>query len=93
MNVEVITGLLGEVNADAVVVGLSTDDKKLPAALAALDRRAEGRIAAVLAAEKFHGKAAAVTHLHVTESGGYQAVLQISEVDGRRYVDKSWRVS
>jgi hypothetical protein len=35
----------------------------------------------------------AVTHLHVTESGGYQAVLQISEVDGRRYVDKSWRVS
>jgi leucyl aminopeptidase len=75
MNVEVITGLLGEVNADAVVVGLSTDDKKLPAALAALDRRAEGRIAAVLAAEKFHGKAAAVTHLHVANGAGPSRIV------------------
>ena len=35
----------------------------------------------------------AVTHLHTAEAGAYRATLQISEVEGRRYVDKSWRVS
>jgi hypothetical protein len=25
-------------------------------------------------------------------AGAYRAVVQISEVDGRRYVDKGWRV-
>jgi arylsulfatase A-like enzyme len=34
----------------------------------------------------------AVTRVHTVESAGYRAALQISEVDGRRYVDKSWRV-
>jgi arylsulfatase A-like enzyme len=34
-----------------------------------------------------------VTHLHTVQAGAYRAALQISEVDGRRYVDKSWRVS
>jgi arylsulfatase A-like enzyme len=33
-----------------------------------------------------------VTRLHTVESARYRAALQISEVDGRRYVDKSWRV-
>jgi predicted AlkP superfamily pyrophosphatase or phosphodiesterase len=28
---------------------------------------------------------------HTVETGAYRAALQISEVDGRRYVDKSWR--
>ena len=65
MKVEIATGSLGEVKADAVVVGIPADDKKLPPGLAALDRQAGGRIAAVLAAEKFQGKPGAVTHLHV----------------------------
>jgi predicted AlkP superfamily pyrophosphatase or phosphodiesterase len=29
---------------------------------------------------------------HTVETGAYRAALQISEVDGRRYVDKSWRL-
>jgi arylsulfatase A-like enzyme len=36
---------------------------------------------------------AAVTRVHTVEAGAYRAALQVSEVDGRRYVDKSWRVS
>jgi predicted AlkP superfamily pyrophosphatase or phosphodiesterase len=32
------------------------------------------------------------TRVHTTEAGSYRAALQISVVDGRRYVDKSWRV-
>ncbi len=33
------------------------------------------------------------TRVHTTEAGSYRAALQISVVDGHRYVDKSWRVS
>jgi arylsulfatase A-like enzyme len=32
------------------------------------------------------------TRVHTVEARGYRAALQVSEVDGRRYVDKSWRV-
>jgi len=32
------------------------------------------------------------TRVHIVEAGGYGAALQLSEVDGRRYVDKSWRI-
>ncbi len=32
------------------------------------------------------------TRVHTTETGSYRAALQTSVVDGRRYVDKSWRV-
>ena len=33
------------------------------------------------------------TRIHTAAAGAYRAALQISTVDGRRYVDKSWRVS
>ena len=33
------------------------------------------------------------TRVHIVAAGAYRAALQISTVDGRRYVDKSWRVS
>jgi arylsulfatase A-like enzyme len=33
------------------------------------------------------------TRIHTVVAGAYRAALQISTVDGRRYVDKSWRVS
>jgi arylsulfatase A-like enzyme len=32
------------------------------------------------------------TRTALVEAGDYRAALQISEVDGRRYVDKSWRI-
>jgi leucyl aminopeptidase len=75
MKVEIVTGPLGEVKADAIVVGVASDDKKLAPAVAALDRQAGGRIAAVLAAEKFQGKAGAVTHLHVADGLGASRVV------------------
>jgi len=35
------------------------------------------------------------TRVHTTEAaaGAYRAVVQVSEVDGRRYLDKGWRVA
>ena len=35
---------------------------------------------------------AADTRIHTVEAGAYRAALQVSVVDGRRYVDKSWRI-
>jgi len=32
------------------------------------------------------------TLVHTAETGAYRAAIQTSEVDGRRYIDKSWRV-
>ncbi len=32
------------------------------------------------------------TRVHTVTAGGYRAALQLSEVDGRGYVDKSWRI-
>jgi len=34
----------------------------------------------------------AETRVHTAESGAYRAAIQVSHVDGRRYVDKSLRV-
>jgi arylsulfatase A-like enzyme len=36
---------------------------------------------------------AVTTRVHTVQSGSYRAALQLSEVDGRRYIDKSWRLS
>jgi leucyl aminopeptidase len=83
MKVEVVTGPLGSVKADAVVVGLSADDKRLPPAIATLDRAAEGRIAAVLAAERFQGKPGAVTHLHLANGLGASRVV-VTGLGGRK---------
>jgi hypothetical protein len=33
------------------------------------------------------------TRVHTVEAGPYRAAIQVSTVDGRRYVDKSWRVN
>jgi len=32
------------------------------------------------------------TRVHTVESGAYRAAIQVSDVDGHRYVDKSWRI-
>jgi leucyl aminopeptidase len=83
MKVEVVTKPLAEVEADAIVIGVSADDKKLPPAAAALDRQAGGRIAAVLAAERFQAKPGAVTHLHVAD--GFRASrVVVAGLGGRK---------
>jgi arylsulfatase A-like enzyme len=33
------------------------------------------------------------TRVHVARAHGYRAAIQVTEVDGRRYIDKSWRIS
>jgi leucyl aminopeptidase len=75
MKVEVVTEPLAAVRADALVVGMTADETRLPPALAALDRHAGGRIAAVIAAEKFQGKPGAVTHLHVADGLGASRIV------------------
>ena len=52
------------VAADALVVGLHAEEKRWPASLVELDRRAGGQIKAALDAEKFQAKAGQVTHIH-----------------------------
>ena len=32
------------------------------------------------------------TRVHSVEAGAYRAAIQVSEIDGRRYIDRSWRV-
>jgi len=75
MKVDVVTVPLATVKADALVVGISTDDKKLPASLAALDRQAGGRLGGVLAAERFTGRAGTVTHMHVADGFGVSRIV------------------
>ena len=35
----------------------------------------------------------AETRVHTVQAGAYRAALQISEVAGHRYIDKSWRLT
>ena len=54
----------------------------------------DGRVVAVALQGGPDTEAVAVeTRVHTAAAGGYRAALQISTVDGRRYVDKSWRIS
>jgi leucyl aminopeptidase len=67
MNVSIETAPLHEIAADALVVGVHTDEVPLPPALARLDESAGGRLRAVLEAEKFQGKPGQLTHLHASD--------------------------
>jgi leucyl aminopeptidase len=64
MNVSLSGGPLATITADAIVVGIYADDKKLRDPAARVNEAAGGAIAAVLAVEKFQGKAVHVTHVH-----------------------------
>ena len=69
-----------------------------PTVLALLGLEGEVGLDGRVVAEALQGgpdpEAVAVeTRVHTAATGGYRAALQISTVDGRRYVDKSWRVS
>ncbi len=55
--------------------------------------RLDGRVLAeALADGGDEAHVALDTRVHTVEAGAYRAALQMSVVDGRRYVDKSWRV-
>ncbi len=64
MKVAIVTKRLEEVSADALVVGLYAEEKRLPDGLARLDRAAGGRLKAALEAEQFKATAGQVTHVH-----------------------------
>ncbi|HEX6212781.1 MAG TPA: leucyl aminopeptidase [Methylomirabilota bacterium] len=65
MNVTVVGEPLASITADAVVVGVYADDRKLREPAARVDHAAGGALRQVLDAEKFQGKVGHVTHLHV----------------------------
>ena len=65
MNVSVVGEPLASITADAVVVGVYADDKKLREPAARVDQTLGGALREVLEAEKFQGKVGHVTHLHV----------------------------
>jgi leucyl aminopeptidase len=64
VKVAVVMKRLEVVSADALVVGLYAEEKRLPEGLARLDRAAGGRVKTALDAEKFKAKAGQVAHLH-----------------------------
>ncbi|HEY2993408.1 MAG TPA: leucyl aminopeptidase [Methylomirabilota bacterium] len=64
MNVSVVGQAVGAVSADAVVVGVYAEEKKLREPAARLNEASGGALADVLQAEKFLGKVGHVTHLH-----------------------------
>ena len=64
MNITVRGEPLAAVAADAIVVGVYADDKKLREPAAGVDQAAGGAVRDVLDAEKFQGKVGHVTHLH-----------------------------
>ena len=64
MNVSVVGQAVGAVSADAVVVGVYAEEKKLREPAARVNEATGGALADVLQAEKFLGKVGHVTHLH-----------------------------
>jgi leucyl aminopeptidase len=64
VKVEVTAGPLETVKADALVVGVYAEEKRLRDAAARLDKALGGQLAEILAAERFAAKPAHVTHAH-----------------------------
>ena len=64
MNVSVVNESLASVGADAVVVGVYAEEKKLRDPAGRVDQAAGGAVRHVLDAEKFQGKVGQVTHIH-----------------------------
>jgi hypothetical protein len=69
-----------------------------PTALALLGLDGEAGLDGRVLTEALEGgpdpeQVAVECRVHTVAAGGYRAALQISTVDGRRYVDKSWRIS
>jgi len=87
MDVRVISQPLVEVEADALVVGLSADARGLPPRLAALDKRAGGQLKAVLDAERFQAKTGQATHVHTAGRLHVGRVVVVGLGDGKDGVE------
>jgi leucyl aminopeptidase len=83
MTVDVVARPLAEVEADALVVGLTAGPTALPPRLAALDRRVGGQLKAVLDAEGFSAKAAQVTHLYTAGQLPAARLIVVGLGDGK----------
>ena len=77
MNVTVVGEPLASITADAVVVGVYADDRKLREPAARVDHAAGGALRQVLDAEKFQGKVGHVTHLHVNGTPSARRVVVV----------------
>jgi len=75
MKLSLDTRGLTEVPADALIVGRHSDGSKLPPALAAVDRKLDGLLSKVMAAEKFEAKVGQVSHVHADGRLGAARVL------------------
>jgi len=64
MKLESVTRPLERAQGDVLVVGRYSEERRLSASLAALDRELGGMITEVLAAEKFEGKIGQCSHLY-----------------------------
>jgi len=64
VKVGVAAGPLESVKADAIVVGVYAEEKRLREAAARIDRALDGQLSEVLEAERFASKPAHVTHVH-----------------------------
>jgi len=64
MKLSVVTRPLAEAEGDLLVVGQYAEEKRLPPALAGLDRKLGGMLADVLRSEKFEGKPEQLTHFY-----------------------------
>jgi len=64
MKLSLDTSGLIEIRADALILGRHSDGAKITPAMAAVDRKLDGLLARVMAAEKFEGKAGQVSHVH-----------------------------
>jgi leucyl aminopeptidase len=75
VKVDVVVAPLAAVRADALVVGVLAEDKGLRDPVARLDRALRGRLAAIVAAERFQAKVGQVTHAHVDGGAGVSRVI------------------
>ena len=82
-----------------VTVGVPTGNVDVtPTVLALLGIDGEAGLDGRVVTETLEGgpdpeRVAVETRIHTAAAGAYRAALQVSTVDGWRYVDKSWRVS
>jgi leucyl aminopeptidase len=74
VKLEVAAGPLETLKADALVVGVYAEEKRLRDAAARVDRALGGQLAEILAAERFAAKPAHVTHAH---TGGRIPALRV----------------
>ena len=77
MNVSVVADPLATAAADAVVVGVYADDKKLRQPAAQVDQALHGALREILDAEKFQGKVGHVTHLHAGDTFPFRRVVVV----------------